>query len=102
MRAGVQENANDPVVAAHQYHRPTGNGPRPIVTGVRNFGFVPDVNPAPAEEARALLLEAFRIGERAPIHAEQSGCLIVDYVSGVRFLHHESPRDTRHRPRSIF
>jgi hypothetical protein len=55
---------------------------------------VPDVNPAPVEEARALLLEAFWIGERAPIHSEQSRCLVVDYVSDVRFLHHESPRDT--------
>jgi hypothetical protein len=55
---------------------------------------VPDVNPAPAEKAHTLLLEAFRIGERAPIHAEQSSCLIIHYVSGVRFLHVESPRDT--------
>jgi hypothetical protein len=55
---------------------------------------VPDVNPAPAEEARALLLEAFPIGVRAPIHAEQSGCLIIDNVISVCFLHDESPRDT--------
>ena len=82
------------VVTAHQYHRPTGNGPRSIVAGVRNLGFVPDVNPAPAEKARALLAEAFRIDKRAPIYAELSRCLIVDYVPGVRFLHDESPRDT--------
>jgi hypothetical protein len=94
MRASVQEHANHLVVAAHQYHRPAGNGPRSIVAGVRNFGFVPDVNPASVEKACALLLEAFKIGERAPIHAEQSRRLIIYYVSGVRFLHHESPRDT--------
>jgi len=94
MRTGIQEHANDLVVAAHQYHRPTGNGPRSIVAGVRNLGFVPDVNPAPAEKARALLLKAFRIDERAPIHAEQSRCLIVNYVRGVGFFHDESPRDT--------
>jgi hypothetical protein len=50
---------------------------------------VPDINPAPAEKARALLLEALRIGERTPIHAEQSRCSIIDYVRGVRFLHDE-------------
>jgi hypothetical protein len=54
---------------------------------------VPDVNPAPAEEARALLLEAFPIGVRAPIHAEHTRFLIIDNVIGVCFLH-ESPRDT--------
>jgi hypothetical protein len=37
MRAGVQEHANDLVVAAHQYHRPAGNGSRYIVAAVRNF-----------------------------------------------------------------
>jgi hypothetical protein len=52
---------------------------------------MPNVDPAPAKKARALFLKAFGIGERAPIHAEQSRCLIVDYVSGVRFLHYESP-----------
>jgi hypothetical protein len=61
---------------------------------VRNLGFVPNVNPAPAEKARALRAEAFRIDKRAPIYAELSRCLIVDYVRGVRFLHDESPRDT--------
>ena len=70
MRTGVEQHANDLVVAAHQYHRPTGNGPRSIVAGVRNFGFMPNVNPASAEKARALLAEAFGIGERAPIYAE--------------------------------
>jgi hypothetical protein len=55
---------------------------------------MPNVNPASAEKACALLAEAFGIGERAPIYAEQSRCLIVDYVRGVRFLHHKSPRDT--------
>jgi hypothetical protein len=35
-----------------------------------------------------------RIDKRAPIYAELSRCLIVDYVRGVRFLHDESPRDT--------
>jgi hypothetical protein len=94
LRTGVEQHSNDPVVAAHQYYRPTGNGPRSIVAGVLNLGFMPDVNPASAEEARALLLEAFRIGVRAPIHAEQPRCLIVDYVSDILFLHNESPCDT--------
>jgi hypothetical protein len=87
MPAGIQEHADDAVVAAHQHHRATGDGPRTVVACVRNFGFVTDVNPTSAEKSRALLLEAFRIGERAPIHAEQSGRSIVDYVSRVRFLH---------------
>jgi hypothetical protein len=70
MRTGIQEHANDLIVTAHQYHRPTGNGPRAIVAGVRNLGFVPDVNPALVEKACALLLEACWIGERLPIHVE--------------------------------
>jgi hypothetical protein len=81
MGAGIHEHANDIVVATHQYHRSASNRPRSIIAGVRNFGFVPDVNPAPAEKACSFPLEAFRIGERAPIHAEQSGCLIIDNVS---------------------
>lgn len=64
---------------------------RALVAGARNFGFVPDVNPTPTEKARALLLEAFRIGVRAPIHAEHTRFLIIDNVS---FLHDESPRKT--------
>jgi hypothetical protein len=52
---------------------------------------VPDINPAPAEKARALLLEALRIGERTPIHAEQARFPIIDNVN---FLHDESPRKT--------
>jgi hypothetical protein len=50
-----------------------------------------DINPASAEELRPLLLKAFRISERAPIHAEQARFLIIDNVS---FLHDESPRKT--------
>jgi hypothetical protein len=91
MRAGVQEQANYSVVAAHQYHRPACNGSRYIVTGVRNFGFMTDINPASAEEARPLLLKAFRISERAPIHAEQARFPIIDNLN---FLHDESPRKT--------
>jgi hypothetical protein len=37
MRTGVEQQANDLVVAAHQYHRPACNGSRYIVAGVRNF-----------------------------------------------------------------
>jgi hypothetical protein len=88
MRTGVEQHADDIVIAAQQYHRPACNVSRYIVPGVRNFRVVPDVNPASAEKACALLAEAFGIGERAPIYAEQSRCLVVDYVSAIRSRHH--------------
>jgi len=62
-----------------------------IVAGVLKLGFVPDVNPAPAEEACSLLLEAFTIGVRAPIHAEHPRFLV---IHNVRSLHDNSPHKT--------
>jgi hypothetical protein len=41
--------------------------------------------------ACSILLEAFRIGERTPIYAEQRRFLVID---NVRSLHDNSPRKT--------
>src|SRR4029077_4661586 len=91
MSASVEQNAHNAVIAAHQNQRATCHGPRAEVAGVRDFGLMPNVEPALVEDAAPLLLKAFRINERFAIYAKQSRVLIVNDEALDRFFHRLSP-----------
>src|SRR5208282_5349386 len=70
--AGVKENSYLAVITAHQNQRTTRDVARLIVSGVRNFRFVADIDPALVEDAPPFIFEARGIGKGAAIHLKQS------------------------------
>ena len=70
MEAGVVEDAHRDVVTAHKEERPPGDGAPPEVSGLRDFGVMPDVQPHPAEDALALQAQHVRRSHRRAMHAE--------------------------------
>lgn len=91
MGAGVKQDADHIVVAAHQDHRAAGNISRAIVARMGHFGFMTDVDPALLKDAPPFLLQTLRVGKHPPVDSKQARRLVIDDVIFGRSIHDESP-----------
>jgi hypothetical protein len=88
MCTGVEENADHAIVAPNKYQRSAGDPSRAEIAPLRDFRFVPGINPTFSENPLAFALEIFGLGECTPINPENPCFLIIDNQVIKRRLFH--------------
>src|SRR5579885_1450611 len=102
MRAGIEEGVKLALPVAVEDERAAADAAREEAPGLRDFGDMPQIEPAAAEDAATLELEDLLVDEDAAVDAENAVPLVVAYgaaqpVERVRVAH---PRLHAHAPGS--
>ncbi len=90
MGAGVQQHSHFAIVPPYENQRTACDPARTEIARPGHLRLVAGVDPAILEDSLPLDFQAFRFGERAPIHAENSPRLIVDYELVQRYVLHDA------------